>query len=298
VSGTVDPQALAGFGGVAQAPSAADAIAWLRSRMAPAQTPMPEQGRPAVPTAFAQGAALPDNPLARFIAGAPIGTEHIGPQLTNATPLGDRVVGMGPGGVPVMASDAARAHAAVQQAWQTAPTMALGMVGGLGEVPKPGANVGRMDAVQHMLDHVSADPGSKWGLRITDDPIDLNSGILPPSRVWDDGKPTGDVLGGTSTVGINGNTRAAVERALADAGVAPYGKAHQYYPGQHVTLVKGDYAGGGDDVGEAIIRNATPVATYQKVDSGPSALLPVAPPTAATPPGIRAFHGSPQDGSQ
>jgi hypothetical protein len=153
------------------------------------------------------------------------------------------------------------------------------------------ASMGRMDPVQHILDHVSSDPNSQWGIRVTDDPIDLSKGVLPPSRIWDDGKPTDQVLGGTSTVGINGNNRAAVERALADAGIAPYGRADHYYPGQHVTLVKGDYAGGGDDAGEALIRNATPVATYQKMDDGSSALMPVAPAT----PVIRAFHGSPHD---
>jgi hypothetical protein len=184
---------------------------------------------------------------------------------------------------PAGARDAAMQVAQGVALASTAPKDTPGILGR--------ASMGRMDPVQHILDHVSSDPNSQWGIRVTDDPIDLSKGVLPPSRVWDDGKPTDQVLGGTSTVGIYGDNRAAVERALSDAGVAPYGKPYHYYPGQHVTLVKGDYAGGGDDVGEALIRNATPVATYQKMDDGPSALMPVAPAT----PMIRAFHGSPHD---
>jgi hypothetical protein len=138
------------------------------------------------------------------------------------------------------------------------------------------ANVTSMDPIQHMLAQIAADPKSKWGVRVTPDPIEGGAGtVLPPSRIWDDGAPTDKVLSGTSTVGIGGADQQSLEAALAQAGIAPYGKPWQYYPGEHVYLVKGPSARKGYDDGERIIRNAQVVAGYRKADAGPSSLLPV-----------------------
>lgn len=141
------------------------------------------------------------------------------------------------------------------------------------------ANVTPMDPIKHMLAHIAADPKAKWGVRVTPDPIEGGAGtVLPPSRIWDDGAPTDKVLpAGTSTVGIGGADQQSLEAALAQAGIAPYGKPWQYYPGEHVYLVKGPSAKKGYDEGERIIRNAQVVAGYRKAGAKADSLLPVAP---------------------
>jgi hypothetical protein len=138
----------------------------------------------------------------------------------------------------------------------------------------PEAKIAPMDPISHMLDAVSQSPKARWGLRITDEPIEVGT-TLPPSRVWDDSKPTNQTLDGTSVVGIVGNNRAGIEKALAQAGIAPFGKPWNYYPGQHVTLVRGDTWKPGYDDLEHIIPNANAIASYQKADDGPSALQPL-----------------------
>ena len=139
----------------------------------------------------------------------------------------------------------------------------------------PGAKVGVVDPVQHILSQIKADPAAKWGLRIVDEPIQGGVGsVLPPSRVWNDGKPTDQLLPGTSAVGIRGQNQKAVETALRRAGIAPYGNGYDYYPGQHVYLIKGASAAKGYDPEERIIPNAQIVSRYFKGDDGPSALQP------------------------
>lgn len=203
-------------------------------------------------------------------------------------------------------ADAYTANAQAYQAWlaqQRASGVASGMIdpqtgwptrnalidaarqyGGalIGGTTAPGkASMPAMDPIKHMLDHIAADPEATWGLRVLDEPIAGGPGtMLHPSRVWDDGTPTEDLLHGVSTVGINGADQKALEKALGHAGVAPYGKPHAYYYGEHVYLVKGEPESGtpGYDAGEQIIPDAQVVAAYRKADAGPSALLPVNPP--------------------
>jgi len=142
----------------------------------------------------------------------------------------------------------------------------------------PGARVGGMTPIEHMLEQIRADPKAKWGLRVVPDPIEGGPGsVLPPSRVWNDGKPTDKLLNGTSTVGINGVSQKHLEAALKQAGILPYGENPSvgYYIGEHVALVKGQTAARGYDDLERIIPNAQVVSVYRKANDGRSALLPM-----------------------
>jgi hypothetical protein len=81
---------------------------------------------------FTDYPAAPQNRLASgfnaiWPASNPVGTETT-QGMQSAMPT-DQIAFMRPDGTPVMASDMAAAHQQVQQAMQTAPTMALGMVG-------------------------------------------------------------------------------------------------------------------------------------------------------------------------
>lgn len=171
---------------------------------------------------------------------------------------------------PAALADAVKQYGAALMGSTSAP--------GFGRVAPGDAALQPMDPVKHMMRHIAADPKAKWGLRIVPDPIEGPPGtVLPPSRVWDDGAPTSELLNGTSTIGIKGAKQQHIEDALKTAGVAPYGKPWGYYPGEHVYLVKGDKAMPGYDDGESIIADPQLVAGYRKVDDGPSALLPVKP---------------------
>jgi hypothetical protein len=141
--------------------------------------------------------------------------------------------------------------------------------------PEFGAAKGAaIDPIDHMLGQITADPKAKWGLRILSDPVEPGT-VLSPSRVWNDGKPTDKLLSGASAVGIARPNRASIEDALGKAGIQPYGNEFNYYPGQHVHLVKGASSRKGYDVGEVIIPNAQVVAGYLKANEDSSALLPV-----------------------
>lgn len=122
-----------------------------------------------------------------------------------------------------------------------------------------------------MLARIQANPGYDWGLRITENPHKIGE-TLPPSRVWNDGVPTNDLLSGTSVVQIKQPTQEGISQALSDAGVGAPGRNGSYF-GKNVALVRGDYVGPGEDHGEALFKNASPVAIFQKSGEGAESLI-------------------------
>jgi hypothetical protein len=157
-------------------------------------------------------------------------------------------------------------------------------------------------------------PNMRWGIRVVDGPAPGVGDELPPSRIWDDGEPTTELLNGTSAVGIWAPTEEAVKKALSEAGITERG-GYSYYPGQTVLLVASETASYGEDIDEIVMQGARVVAVFQKenaqaswfagasaagaVAAAPRArraagVYPNAPP-AAPAEGIRAFHGTPHN---
>lgn len=94
-----------------------------------------------------------------------------------------------------------------------------------------------------------------FGLRIIPSGHDVKAGdVLPVSKRWDDGEDTGEELDGTSTIGIG--SKDSIDRAISDL-------MRGGYQGAQVALVKGERKGSGEDPGEAIIKDATVVATWK-----------------------------------
>ena len=88
-------------------------------------------------------------------------------------------------------------------------------------------------------------PFQHVGIRIVDsdyDDYDAEVGsILGPSRCWVDNEWTADFLSGTSCIGL-------------ESAVQPV--TYAGYSGRRVLVIGGDYAEGGEDAGELVIRDA------------------------------------------
>lgn len=117
------------------------------------------------------------------------------------------------------------------------------------------------DDIQQIIEANKGD-FSEFGLRVEDVATPAATGdILPNSRVWDDGEPTGDTLAGTSTFGVS--DRSSIHRAMRDMGLLSTSK-YQGYFGKVVYLVAGNSAEAGEDAGEKIIKSAKVIAVYTR----------------------------------
>ena len=128
--------------------------------------------------------------------------------------------------------------------------------------------------VRRISEAMKSDPRSKWGLRITDKPL-IKGEKAAPSRVWNNGRPTNKTLPGTSVIGLKSHAPGHIASAFRSAGIGTPGS--DYYPGQHVSLIRGDYHSAGEDPGESVLKNAMVHDTFQKENDTTGKL--VAPPT-------------------
>jgi hypothetical protein len=290
------------------APGAADALAWLRSRMAPAQQPMPQGASPDV-SAFAAGAQPPDNPLARLVAGNPVGTQQIGQEARSATPI-DPVAFMGAAGVPVMASDMARAHEAIQRGMQIAPTMALGMVGGIGEVPKlppPGLARTLAQADAEVLSPESTAHNARYtspeGLAYAADlqkARDLHAAVNWRRPVLDDiaarlGEPGLTDTGLARLQGQYATQKQKLIDAIDAANSAGVDHAGEFPADLRITAPHGMFPGDEKYAHASFAPADYPFSSGDHQYHDPANWLPDPPEIAPATPVIRAFHGSPAD---
>lgn len=136
-------------------------------------------------------------------------------------------------------------------------------------VPKGVPGAGRWAAVifqddegvfADMSDLIDQSEFDHFGIRIEDvmDPV-AEGEVLRPSRVWVDGEPTDEILGGTSTLGIKGNID--VPRAMQMLGATSKNTQGGYF-GKVIYLVGGYDSYPGEDAGERIIPDATVIGVY------------------------------------
>lgn len=95
--------------------------------------------------------------------------------------------------------------------------------------------------------------GANLGIRMDDAAYAVGE-ILPASRVWDDGEPTEDEMGGTSAVEV------CRERIPTEADVARALKASRIYIGRYLYVLTADNCGWGEDAGEIVMRKARVLA--------------------------------------
>lgn len=101
----------------------------------------------------------------------------------------------------------------------------------------------------------------EYGIRVEDLQNPGKAGDdLPPSRVWIDGKPTGETLDGTSVLSLKSSDKSEVDRALRTMGLKD-GSSSGYF-GKVIYLVGGDGGSHGEDPGERIVRGAKIVSVY------------------------------------
>jgi hypothetical protein len=114
--------------------------------------------------------------------------------------------------------------------------------------------------------HMEADPDYIYGIRVTGDPLTVGS-KAPNSRVWDDGEVLPDeYLSGPSVMGLSSPddiTAALAKARLGDyLAATKYGRG--YYPGDHISLIRGFEKDYGVDPGEWIIPGGEVVASCIK----------------------------------
>lgn len=113
-----------------------------------------------------------------------------------------------------------------------------------------------MDAASIARYIANESPYANHGLRIVDDPAEAAVGtVLAPSRCWDDGEPTGDVLDGTSVLVCHDESSAA--RAL---------RLSRSYVGRYLLLVASDRCGSDycADPGEGLLVDPVVVAVIDR----------------------------------
>ena len=90
-----------------------------------------------------------------------------------------------------------------------------------------------------------------YGIRV-DDGVDYSIGdAVADSREWSDDEPTGEMIDGTSCIGLKFNaTSSDVERAI---------KAASIYYGDRCYLIGGESMEYGEDAGEYVIKDAVVV---------------------------------------
>jgi hypothetical protein len=142
---------------------------------------------------------------------------------------------------------------------------------GVGPVAKTKEDLAN-EVEQAIRQRLADDPDSYYGLRVTETPLEVGR-AAPPSKNWyqdfisedhpDYGREAfplhGTDLPGPSVVGLK--TPDDIQRALKAAALLP---SWNYYPGNHVSLIRGLDRVSGEDPGEWIIPNGEVVATWLK----------------------------------
>lgn len=135
------------------------------------------------------------------------------------------------------------------------PSGALGMGGG-----------GLADQVRAALLKYLSDEENVYGLRVTKEPLEVGK-PTPPSRQWYQDKPEegefldhGEWLAGPSTVGVG--SEKDIERALRMSHLVRPRFDEGYYPGGHVSIVRGSGYERGVDPGEWILHDAETVLSW------------------------------------
>jgi N12 class adenine-specific DNA methylase len=101
-----------------------------------------------------------------------------------------------------------------------------------------------------------------YGLRvITADPRTQKSrsvktgDVLKPSHIWEDNNTTGQMLQGTSVIEVRSSDPEDIRKAMLQL---------RSYHGKQIVLVGGDNAKGGEDEGEAVIRNPVVLQAWNR----------------------------------
>ena len=107
---------------------------------------------------------------------------------------------------------------------------------------------------------IAQDEFAEYGIRIDDVVSPLRVGDdMPESRIWVDGEPTSDTVGGTSTLGIEKPER--IGDYMRQMGATDGSRGAGYF-GKVMYLVGGDRGSYGEDPGERVIENAKVVAVF------------------------------------
>lgn len=133
-------------------------------------------------------------------------------------------------------------------------------------VPRPIARAGEavefkqstptVEEIQKLMDDGGFD---HYGVRVAKEG-DIGD-VLDPSRKWDDGAPTNELLPGTSTIGI----RQAQSQELTARSIAKALKEIQAYFGKKLMLVGSNgHAGSGADQGEDLLIDPTVLGSWRK----------------------------------
>jgi hypothetical protein len=153
----------------------------------------------------------------------------------------------------------------------------------------PGAKGGKAVAGKlrdEIAEAISKGEFANYGLRVTDEPLTVGH-RAPPSRVWDNGEPTEEMLRGPSVFQIRKD--ADIDKAL---------EAINAYHGGHVSLIGSDVAEGGADVGEAVLGQSNSVLSNwaKPRPFEQDAVKNMAPEAgSAVKSFFKAYHGSPHD---
>jgi len=98
--------------------------------------------------------------------------------------------------------------------------------------------------------------------------------VLKESFKWKDGDSTNKKLPGTSVVEIKSKTIEGIKDAMHKAGVLGTNGPNGYYFGDKVALVRGQKIKVGQDVGEAIFKNASVIGIWKKPKQGLAEVSP------------------------
>ncbi len=105
-----------------------------------------------------------------------------------------------------------------------------------------------------ILAAVSSGEYAHYGLRVLEEEqLVQPGGTLRPSRVWENGEPTGQLLDGVSTIWVEGD-EASIVRALRSA---------RAYYGHQVVLVGGNWGHAGRDFDEYVIEDPVVLASFR-----------------------------------
>ena len=130
-------------------------------------------------------------------------------------------------------------------------------------------------AAREVAAAMQKDDSWDYALRVLpeDAPHASGGAKLGPSRRWEDGVPTDDMLAGTSGIGVSNPSEQSVLEAMRRLGVDREG-AHGYYPGTRVVLIRGERVGTGEDPGEVLLKNAEVAGAWNKAGEDAHPMLP------------------------
>lgn len=132
-----------------------------------------------------------------------------------------------------------KSHVAVVQPDGAQRRVHVGDAGGVSEL-----DVGAVEAA------AGRSRGRDLGIRVVDE-VERVGSVLPPSRRWENGRATSELLRGTSAVRVSGEVSDAL-------------RAAQKYTGRYVLLVAARKIDPGEDPGEGVFRRARVLGIWRR----------------------------------